>query len=164
MGFVAPARKAIPPHFGAVNHAIHAASTNNASKGRAVAAAIFHRPPLRDAPLDCLAGATALASRFHSWRGLSGKRYICSVFRVHHAEHLGGLPEFESAIALAVSRDPRGWRQQIGVFDASWRDGRFAGDANDVADALRRGAREWHIHLLAEDSDERRAIIDDISL
>jgi hypothetical protein len=115
-----------------------------------------------DAPLDCLAGGP-LASRFHSWRGASGKRFVCSVFAVRDGAELGGLPEFESAIALAVARDARGQRQKIAVLDLSWRDGRFTGDLERAGDALRSGACEWHVHLLAAESAARCAAIADIA-
>jgi hypothetical protein len=126
-----------------------------------------HRPApegvkSREAPLGCLAGAS-LASRFHSWRGASGRRYICSVFPVRDDAELGGLPDFESAIALAVSRDGRGRRRRLAVLDLCWRDGRFAGDWQAAGDALGAGASEWHIHLLAEDGDARSAAIADIA-
>ncbi|MGA2636221.1 hypothetical protein [Methylocella sp.] len=116
----------------------------------------------REAPLGCLAGA-ALAPRFHSWRGASGRRYICSVFPVREDAELGGLPEFDDAIALAVSRDGRGRRRRVAVLDLSWRDGRFAGDIQAAGEALGAGACEWHIHLLAEDGEARRAAIADIA-
>jgi hypothetical protein len=116
----------------------------------------------RDAPLDCLAGA-ALGARFHSWRGASGRRYICSVFPVCAGAELGGLPEFDEAVALAVSRDGEGRRRRIAVLDLCWRDGRFAGDLRAAGDAVSAGASEWHIHLLAGDACARRAAIADLS-
>ncbi|MGO9673093.1 MAG: hypothetical protein ACLPSF_02810 [Methylocella sp.] len=120
------------------------------------------RPQSRDAPLDCLAGA-AFARHFHSWRGASGKRYICSVFPIRDDAELGGLPEFDQAIALAVSCDGQGRRQKIAVLDLSWRDGRFAGDLRSAGEAISAGASEWHIHLLAGEGDARRAAIADIA-
>ena len=116
----------------------------------------------REAPLGCLAGAP-LAARFHSWRGASGRRYICSVFPVRDDAELGGLPDFEGAIALAVSRDGQGRRRRLAVLDLCWRDGQFAGDLRAAGDALGAGASEWHIHLLAEDGDARSAAIADIA-
>jgi hypothetical protein len=136
-------------------HIDHAADRAQAGQTSA------RRPQSRDAPLYCLAGA-ALDSHFHSWRGASGRRYICSVFPVCDGAELGGLPEFDGAIALAVSRDGGGLRQRIAVLDLCWRDGRFAGDWQAAGDALSAGACEWHIHLLAGDGDARRAAIADI--
>ncbi len=115
-----------------------------------------------DGPLNCLAGGP-LASQFHSWRGASGKRYVCSVFPVLDGAELGGMPEFDGAVALAVSRDACGRRQKIAVLDLSWRDGRFTGDLACAGNALRSGACEWHVHLLAADSAARRAAINDIA-
>jgi len=117
----------------------------------------------RDAPLGCLAGA-ALGARFHSWRGASGRRYVCPVFPVRADAELGGLPEFDEAIALAVSRDDKGRRRRIAFIDCCWRDGRFAGDACAVGEALSAGASEWHIHLLANGGGgARQAAIADIA-
>lgn len=116
----------------------------------------------REAPLGCLAGAP-LATRFHSWRGASGRRYICSVFPVRDDAELGGLPEFDGAVALAVSRDDRGRRRKVAVLDLFWRDGQFGGDVRAAGEALDAGACEWHVHLLAEDGEARRAAIVDIA-
>ncbi len=138
----------------------HRAADRPAAEARAPGGA--HAPQRRDAPLDCLAGA-ALGSRFHSWRGASGRRYICSLFPVRAGAELGGLPEFDEAIALAVSRDGEGRRRRIAVLDLSWRDGRFAGDLRAAGDAVSAGASEWHIHLLAGDACARQAAIADLS-
>lgn len=113
------------------------------------------------APLDCLAGG-ALASRFHAWRGGSGRRYICSVFPVHSHAWLGGLPEFDAAVALAVTVDSAGQRSRVAVFEPCWRNGRFEEAAEWVTEALAAGVCEWHIHLLAETKPARQAMIDDL--
>ena len=117
-------------------------------------------PQRRDAPLDCLAGA-ALGAHFHSWRGASGRRYTCSVFPVRAGAEMGGLPEFDEAIAIAVSRDGEGRRRRIAVLDLCWRDGQFAGDVHAVGEALGAGASEWHIHLLTGDAGARQTAIAD---
>jgi hypothetical protein len=115
------------------------------------------------APLDCLAGR-ALASRFHAWRGSSGSRYVCSVFPVRGDAELGGLPEFDAAVALAVSIGRDGERSRVAVFELCWRNGRFVGDVNCVKGALAAGVCEWHIHLLAETGRARRAMINDLEV
>lgn len=116
----------------------------------------------RDAPLGCLAGAP-LAARFHSWRGASGRRYVCSIFPVRADAELGGLPDFDDAIALAVSSDGRGRRRRLAVIDLVRSEGRFAGDRRAAREALGAGASEWHVHLLAGDGDARRMAIKDIA-
>ncbi|WP_051335308.1 hypothetical protein [Methylocapsa acidiphila] len=115
-----------------------------------------------DAPLDCLAGR-ALASRFHAWRGLSGRRYVCSVFPAEADALWGGLPEFDKAIVLAVALDSQNARRQISAFELEWREGRFCGQPEQVREALRAGVREWHVHLLTESPHERRAALADLT-
>jgi hypothetical protein len=164
--FVRP-RRAKRPAKRAKAEAAMADLFDEAATAPAPAAQLPRRPTpeaarSREAPLGCLAGAP-LAARFHSWRGASGRRYICSVFPVRDDAELGGLPDFEGAIALAVSRDSRGRRRRLAVLDLCWRDGRFAGDRQAAGEALSAGACEWHIHLLAEDGDARSAAIADIA-
>lgn len=137
-------------------------AANHAAEDAVSAQVIGRQRPRREAPLDCLSGA-ALTDHFHSWRGASGKRYICSVYPVRIGEKLGGLPEFDSAIGVAVGRDSQGRRQKHAVFASSWSDGRFDGDLKSVGNALRLGAAEWHIHLLATDIAARRVAIKDIA-
>ncbi|WOJ89329.1 hypothetical protein RZS28_16250 [Methylocapsa polymorpha] len=115
-----------------------------------------------NAPLDCLAGG-ALASRFHAWRGLSGRRYVCSVFPAQRNAWLGGLPEFDAAVAIAVKSDAHGELCRIMVFEPCWRDGQFRGDPDCVSAALSAGVCEWHVHLLAESPEARRVAIDDLT-
>jgi hypothetical protein len=121
------------------------------------------RPPrVADQPLDCLAGG-ALAARFHAWRGLSGRRYVCSVFPARRGASLGGLPEFDDAVVIAVDAKRSSERRRIAVFELRWRRGRFCGDLDRVKAALEAGVREWHVHLLAESAQARRAAIADLT-
>ncbi len=113
-----------------------------------------------NAPLDSLAGGS-LASRFHAWRGASGRRYIFSVFGADRSAPDAGLPDFAEAIALAVARDDRGSRRCVALcLNEATTDP--ATRQHFVAAALAAGAVEWHIHLLAEDPQQRRAIAKDI--
>lgn len=113
-----------------------------------------------NAPLESLAGGS-LASRFHAWRGASGRRYICSVFAADRADPEAGLPDFADAIAIAVARDGEGRRRCVSLFlseamtDAGAR-------RHLIAAAMAAGAVEWHIHLLAADAQQRRAVARDI--
>jgi len=120
------------------------------------------RSAAANAPLDCLAGG-ALASRFHAWRGLSGRRYICSVFPARRNAWLGGLPEFDDAVTIAVKRDAHGELRRIMVFEPCWSDGRFRGDPDCVNEALSAGGCEWHVHLLAKSPEARRTAIADLT-
>ncbi len=114
-----------------------------------------------NAPLECLEG-DALAAHFHAWRGNAGKRYVCSVFPATTSGELGGLPEFDAAVVLAVGFTAHGRRTRINVFELSWREGRFTGDLKYVSAALQAGVNEWHIHLLAESAGARQTMIDDL--
>ncbi len=110
--------------------------------------------------LASLAGGD-LAERFHSWRGRSGRRYICSVFRVEHHSADAGLPDFEAAIAIAVKTDVLGNRQVVGFCQCEHGFGPVARNAFVMA-AIAAGAQQWHVHLLTADPQKRLAAIEDI--
>ena len=84
---------------------------------------------------------SALAGRFHFWRGASGRRYVCSVFPPER------LPAYERAIALFVRK---GTSQVVGVAAG------FA-DRSAVAEA-----DEVHVHL-AKDGAVLAAAFRDLS-
>src|SRR5580693_2445482 len=54
---------------------------------------------------------TPLASRFCSWPGLSGRRYIFSVYPWSEC------PAFCHAVLLAAVSDAFGWRRGVSIFD-----------------------------------------------
>jgi hypothetical protein len=110
--------------------------------------------------LASLAGGD-LAERFHSWRGRSGRRYICSVFRVEHHKEDAGLPDFAAAVVIAVKTDAAGDRQVIGFCQCEHGFGPVARTAF-VTTAIAAGAQQWHVHLLTADPQKRRAAIEDI--
>ena len=106
------------------------------------------------APLAALAGG-ALARRFYAWTGGSGERYVCSVFG------LDNCPSFVEAVVLAVRAAPNGRREIIAAADT----GRLPELLMD--EPLRgfvrsRGANEWHVHLLCDGAERRRAAIADL--
>ncbi len=113
-----------------------------------------------NAPLESLAGGS-LASRFHAWRGASGRRYICSVFAADRADPDAGLPDFTDAIAMAVACDGEGRRRCVSLF-LSEATTDAAARRHFIAAAMAAGAIEWHIHLQAADAQQRRAIATDI--
>jgi hypothetical protein len=115
-----------------------------------------------EAPLRCLSDG-ALSKHFHKWRGASGRGYVCSVFPVRAGAEFGGLPDFDGGVAIAVARDAKGQRRPLAVFDLCWREARFCGDLESVGSALRSGASEWHVHLLADSEQARKAVISDIT-
>ena len=100
---------------------------------------------------------TGLEDLFRVWPGASGRRYICSVYRISEP------PVFDCrrAIVAAVRRGAAG-ASLLFV---------FAPGADDEADELRaraqrarqRGANEWHVHLLAETQEARHFAARDLS-
>jgi hypothetical protein len=114
-----------------------------------------------NAPLGCLTGG-ALASRFHGWHGGSGQRYVCSVYPVLCGEPQGGLPDLDDAVVIAVACGRGRERSRVAIFEACWRDGELARESEATLAAVAREASEWHIHLLAESPEARRAAIRDL--
>lgn len=114
-----------------------------------------------NAPLGCLSGG-ALASRFHAWLGLSGRRYVCSVYPVDLEDRSSGLPDLDGAVVIAVGLDRRRERFRVAIFETCWRGGRLALGSEAIDAALAAGAREWHVHLLAASAEARRAAILDL--
>lgn len=111
---------------------------------------------LENRPLASLI-RTSLEKLFHSWFGVSGQRYICSVYAV------GGPPAFDRsrAVVAAVRREATK-AEILFVFDP--------GPDEDSVDfrqwtarACASGANEWHVHLLAETAEERAFILGELS-
>lgn len=91
--------------------------------------------------------------RFTAWRGRSGRRYVASVFAIGDDHALG----FTDAVLLAVSED----RRVLAARDS----GPFGVEAALTRwrqAVLSAGAREIHVHLLAEDGSSRRAALLDL--
>ncbi|CAM5762782.1 hypothetical protein [Bosea minatitlanensis] len=105
----------------------------------------------REMPLR--SAASLSERRFTAWRGRSGRRYVASVFPVEDSHALS----FTDAVLLAVTAE----RQIVAARDS----GPFGVEAalarwqRSVAEA---GAREIHVHLLAEDGASRRAALLDL--
>lgn len=121
------------------------------------------RAPADDASNTSLASLAGgdLAERFHSWRGRSGRRYICSVFRVEHHTEDAGLPDFAAAVVIAVKIDVAGNRQVVAFCQCEHGFGPVARNTFVTA-AIAAGAQQWHVHLLTADPQKRRAAIEDI--
>jgi hypothetical protein len=113
-------------------------------------------PLLVHAPLASLT-SSVLGPRFHAWYGRSGRRKVCSVFPVLESQEAQGLPDFSEAIVIAARREPTGL-YAIAVFALGEKEDRGA----LIEAALRAGAMEWHVHLLAADENERRALLEDL--
>ena len=97
-----------------------------------------------------------LTQPYHYWRGVSGKRYLHTVFP------LIGCPVMPKANYILVRCDEDGTRRPLDI-------GRTASDAESLNLArLRRraallGANEIHVHFLSESARQRRAVEADLS-
>lgn len=102
---------------------------------------ILIRPLAGDAGPLAAPENSALSSRFHFWRGASGRRYVCSVFPPER------VPAYERAIALFVRRG----------------DGQVVGVAAGLADrSALAETEEVHVHL-AKDGPALAAAFRDLS-
>ncbi len=98
-----------------------------------------------------------ISSRFCSWVGLSGQRYVFSVYPALEC------PAFRDAVLLAAIRDMTGQRRLISVRET----GSFPEPA--VAKAQREfrafgPSLEFHLHLLTTSPAERAAIVADLAI
>jgi hypothetical protein len=110
----------------------------------------------RDSSLAALAG-TSISSRFCSWLGLSGRRYIFSVYQA------ADCPAFRDAVLLAAVRDMTGQRRVVSV----WETGAFpepvVAKAQHELRAYGPGV-EFHLHLLTTSPAERRVTVADLAI
>jgi hypothetical protein len=104
--------------------------------------------------LAALAGMP-ISSRFCSWKGRSGRRYVFSVYPASEC------PAFCGAILIAAVRDAKGRRRVLSVRETG------AFPEPSVASARRElkafgAAGELHLHLLARSPEERTAALGDL--
>ncbi len=111
---------------------------------------------IAEAPLASLGGLKE--RRFTAWRGRSGKRHVVSVFALDEEAALA----FTDAVLIAVT--------QMGDILALRDIGGFGDDSSDAIrlrlwrDAMRTaGARELHVHLLADTAAARQDILRDLA-
>ena len=107
-------------------------------------------------PLAALAG-TSMASRFCSWVGLSGRRYVFSVYPA------SDCPAFRDAVLLAAVRDMTGQRRAILVRDTGAFPEPVLAKAQRELRAFGPGL-ELHLHLLATLPAERAATLADLAI
>jgi len=93
--------------------------------------------------------AVGLGARFHVWGGVSGRRYITTVFSA------ASPPDFEGAVAILVRVEADGTRVAL------WA-GRLPASPEQLAEMIAvKGADEVHVHLTAEtEADRARASAD----
>lgn len=111
------------------------------------------------APLRSLAGSD-LARRFQWWHGLSGRRYLVSIFSIAGAG-LDACPRYDAAVVLAVRREADGRCHILCADETGCLPDLFFESAGFRA-ALAQGANEIHVHLLAEEAEARRVILSDL--
>jgi hypothetical protein len=98
-----------------------------------------------------------ISSRFCSWVGLSGRRYVFSVYLALEC------PAFRDAVLLAVVRDMTGQRRVVSVRET----GPFP---EPVVEKAQRELRafgpglEFHLHLLATSPVGRAATVADLAI
>ena len=119
-----------------------------------------NRRPALNQPLVGLVGSD-LSRRFLHWRGASGRRYLFSIFPLHHATAIDDAPRFQDAVVLAVARDAAGERRIVsGDETGSLPDLMYMSE--QWRDAVAAGANEIHVHLLAESVSGRTALLRDL--
>jgi hypothetical protein len=99
---------------------------------------------------------TPLASRFCSWPGRSGRRYIFSVYLSSEC------PAFCDAILLAAVRDDTGRRRALSIVETGPFPEpvllRVQRDSRDYGSRL-----EFHLHLLAPSAAKRQSALADLT-
>jgi hypothetical protein len=90
--------------------------------------------------LPSLEQAGPLRERFYAWRGRSGRRYVCSVFRSDEDRFVAGVT---SGVLIGVARDAAGAARPVCVTPA-----RAAGGLPVLRECAREaGVSEWHVHF-----------------
>jgi hypothetical protein len=108
------------------------------------------------AALAALAGMP-FSSRFCSWTGLSGRRYVFSVYPA------SACPAFCHAVLLATAREGPGRRRVVCVRDT----GAFPEPVVARAEREFRGfgpGLEFHLHLLPSSPTDRAAAVADLAI
>jgi hypothetical protein len=110
---------------------------------------------VRGSALAALAG-TPFAQRFCSWTGLSGRKYVFSVYPA------SDCPAFCNAVLLAAVRDDAGRLRVVSVRET----GAFPEPVVARAERELRAfgtSLEFHLHLLASSPAERAAAVTDLA-
>jgi hypothetical protein len=107
-------------------------------------------------PLACL-DRTGMENWLRSWRGASGRRYICSVYAVGEPPSF----DFDRAVVAAVRKGEDGGAILF-VFEPG-KDAESDGLRQWTEQARRLGADEWHVHLLAGSPEARAFALRDLA-
>jgi hypothetical protein len=87
---------------------------------------------------------SALANRFHFWRGLSGRRYACTRFPA------GRVPEYAGAVSLFVRRSGN-------TFDL------IGASVDPGCPVIPLGTDEVHLHIVDGGADPLESVLRDLS-
>jgi hypothetical protein len=86
----------------------------------------------------------ALANRFHFWRGLSGRRYVCTRFPA------GRVPEYAGAVSLFVRRSGN-------TFDL------IGASVDPGCPVIPLGTDEVHLHIVDGGDDPLESVLRDLA-
>lgn len=103
-----------------------------------------------DAGTPAALAAAGLGSRFHAWRGASGRRYLVTVHDV------AAPPAYPGAIVVLARREADGTRVAL------WAGRSPASGAALARLAQMKRAGEVHVHLIAESAEARAAVEADL--
>lgn len=111
------------------------------------------RPLVQEEHLRVTAGLRG-SFNLSSWRARSGQRYVVGVHPLREAD----LLEISEAVIIAVRRDRHGIASLVDVVAAG--EEPVEGERRHWLSAVREGgATEMHVHRLAEDAEQRCAIV-----
>ena len=100
---------------------------------------------------------TRFSSRFFSWAGLSGRRYVFSVYPAQTC------PAYCDAVMLAAVRDGSGRRHVVSVRETGAFPEPVVARAVGELRAFGSGL-ELHLHLLPSSPEEREATVADLTI
>lgn len=123
-------------------------------RGGGFAAACEAARAVANAELAALAGE-ALAGRFRHWRGLSGRRYVFSVYDP------ASCPAYGDAVLIVATVDASGERRIVSIADTGALPEIAVAGARRIAASLEARV-ECHVHLLAASRFGREAAIADL--
>jgi len=106
--------------------------------------------------LAALAGMP-ISSRYCSWIGRSGRRYVFSVYRASEC------PAFHDAVLLAVVHDMTGRRWAVSARDTGLFPESVVAEVQRELEAFGAGL-ELHLHLLTASRAERAAALADLAV
>ena len=118
------------------------------------------RRPASNEPLVGLVGSD-LSRRFRHWNGVSGRRYLFSIFPLPRPSSIDEAPRFHDAVVLGVVRDSAGERRILVADETGALPDLFYGSSQFRA-AVAAGANEIHVHLLTDDPRGRAALLRDL--